>query len=70
VTAASPLQYLKSVGLHKARIYMVQDGLNSMMVADMVGYGSTSQFCREFKRQFGKSPAADATMMRKSAAIQ
>jgi AraC-like DNA-binding protein len=64
VTSTSPLQYLKNIRLHKARILMVQDGLNAGTAADRVGYLSASQFSREFKRFFGTSPADDAARMR------
>lgn len=64
VTSTSPLQYLKRIRLHKARILMQQDGLNASTAADRVGYASLSQFSREFKRLFGNSPANDAGQMR------
>ncbi|MHB8988816.1 MAG: AraC family transcriptional regulator [Desulfobulbia bacterium] len=64
VTSASPLQYLKSIRLHKARMLMVQDGLNASTAAGRVGYESASQFSREYKRHFGSTPADEATKMR------
>jgi len=64
VTSASPLQYLKNIRLHKARMLMVQDGLNASTAACRVGYESASQFSREYKRFFGNSPAEDAIKIR------
>jgi len=64
VTAASPLQYLKSIRLHKARNLMVQDGCNASTAAGRVGYESASQFSREFKRYFGSTPADEAAKLR------
>jgi AraC-like DNA-binding protein len=64
VTASSPLQYLKSIRLHKALMLMIQDGLNAGAVAGKVGYESDSQFSREFKRYFGNSPADEAAKLR------
>lgn len=64
VTDASPLQYIKNIRLHKARTLMIQDGLNASMAALQVGYESSSQFNREYKRLFGVTPAKDATMLR------
>ncbi len=64
VTAASPLQYLKSIRLHKARLLMAQDGFNASTAASKVGYESASQFSREFKRFFGSTPAEEASKMR------
>ena len=52
VTATSPVQYLKTIRLHKARMLMVQEGISAGVAAVRVGYESTSQFSREFKRCF------------------
>jgi AraC-like DNA-binding protein len=64
VTNSSPLQYIKSVRLHKARSLMAQEGLNANTAANRVGYESPSQFSREFKRFFGVTPAKDAVSQR------
>lgn len=58
ITSDSPMQYLKKVRLTKARELMVQENMKAYIAADMVGYESSSQFSREFKRYFGQSPAA------------
>jgi AraC-like DNA-binding protein len=65
VTSSSPLQYLKNIRLHKARMLMINDGINASGAAVKVGYESASQFSREFKRLFGNSPATEAAEMRK-----
>ena len=57
VTSDSPMQYLKKVRLTKARDLMVQKSMKAYIAADQVGYESSSQFSREFKRYFGQSPA-------------
>jgi AraC-like DNA-binding protein len=64
VTATSPIQYLKMTRLHKARLLMVQDGLSATLAANKVGYESASQFSREFKRMFGKSPMEEVSAVR------
>jgi AraC-like DNA-binding protein len=64
VTQTSPIQYLKSTRLHKARLLMVQDGLSAATASARVGYESSSQFSREFKRFFGRTPADEAREMR------
>lgn len=64
VTSASPLNYLKTLRLHKARMFMIQDGMNASTAAGRVGYGSASQFSREFKRFFGASPLEEVQKMR------
>lgn len=56
VTSTSPMQYLKATRLHMARQLMIQDGVNAGRAADRVGYESASQFSREFKRMFGRTP--------------
>lgn len=64
VTNTSPLQYLKSYRLHKARLLMLHDGLKAGAAAMRVGYESPSQFSREFKRYFGVTPGAEITRLR------
>lgn len=64
VTSTSPLQYLKSYRLHKARMLMIHDGMKASAAAMRVGYESTSQFSREFKRYFGMTPGEDAARVR------
>jgi len=53
----SPIQYLKKIRLHQARLMIVGKGYNASEAAYDVGYNSTSQFSRKFKRQFGLPPS-------------
>jgi AraC-like DNA-binding protein len=53
----SPMQYLKKIRLTKAKDFIVQENMKAYIAADKVGYESSSQFSREFKRYFGQSPA-------------
>lgn len=69
VTATSPIQYIKSVRLHQARLLMIRDGATAAGAAARVGYESASQFNREFKRLFGRSPAEEAREMRSAFAL-
>ncbi len=64
LTETSPIQYLKSLRLHKAKMFMVQDGLNASEASEKVGYSSLSQFSREFKRMFGCSPTEEVARTR------
>ena len=64
VTSTSPLQYLKTIRLHKARFFMVYEGLRAGIAAERVGYESPSQFSREFKRLFGMSPVEETERAR------
>jgi AraC-like DNA-binding protein len=66
VTSTSPLQYLKTIRLHKARFLMAYEGLRAGVAADRVGYESSSQFSREFKRLFGTSPVEAANHVRQA----
>jgi len=65
VTSSSPLRYLKNIRLHKARMLMINDGINASVAAVKVGYESASQFSREFKRLFGNSPVVETAQMRR-----
>ncbi len=69
VTLTSPIQYIKSTRLHQARLLMIRDGLTAASASARVGYESPSQFSREFKRFFGRSPADEARDMRASFAL-
>lgn len=66
LTATSPMQYLKTTRLHNARLHMLQDGMSATTAATQVGYESVSQFSREFKRFFGRTPIQEVTEMRQS----
>jgi AraC-like DNA-binding protein len=53
----SPLQYAKSIKLHKAQAF-IKEGKNANEAGYMVGYNSPAQFSREYKRHFGFAPSA------------
>lgn len=59
VTSTSPLQYIKNIRLHKARMLMIEKGEYAYEAALRVGYESISQFSREYKRLFGAPPGRD-----------
>jgi AraC-like DNA-binding protein len=69
VTATSPMQYLKSTRLHQARLLMIRNGTSVAAACASVGYQSSSQFSREFKRLFGRSPVQEVAYMRKTFAM-
>jgi AraC-like DNA-binding protein len=66
LTATSPMQYLKTTRLHKARLHMLQDGMSASTASRKVGYESISQFSREFKRFFGRTPMNEVAEMKHS----
>jgi AraC-like DNA-binding protein len=69
VTQTSPMQYVKSIRLHQARLLMVRQDMTAEAAGYAVGYASASQFTREFKRLFGLPPVAEVTRMRENFAI-
>jgi AraC-like DNA-binding protein len=52
----SPLQYAKSIKLHKAQTF-IQEGKKANEAGYLVGYNSPAQFSREYKRHFGFAPS-------------
>jgi len=58
-TLLSPMQYLKRLRLLKAQQMLIGEGLGVAQVAHRVGYQSTSQFSREYKRHFDRSPGEE-----------
>ncbi len=69
VTRNSPVQYIKAVRLHQARLMMIRDNLSAATAAVRVGYESPSQFNREFRRLFGRTPGAETREMKQSFAL-
>ncbi len=69
VTNTSPMQYLKSTRLHQARLLMVRNDVTAAVASAQVGYESASQFSREFKRLFGRSPVDEAQRLKDSFAL-
>lgn len=60
-TLLSPVQYLKRLRLLRAQQLLLSEGLGVAQVAERVGYQSTSQFSREYKRYFERSPGHEGT---------
>jgi AraC-like DNA-binding protein len=69
VTDSSPMQYLKSTRLHQARLLMLHNAMTASAAAFNVGYESASQFSREFKRFFGRTPQAEIEWMKATYAL-
>jgi AraC-like DNA-binding protein len=69
VTDVSPMQYLKSTRLHQARLLMLRNAISASTAAFNVGYESASQFSREFKRLFGRTPQAEIEWMKATYAL-
>ncbi|MBH3431129.1 AraC family transcriptional regulator [Pseudomonas alkylphenolica] len=66
-TLLSPMQYLKRLRLLKAQQMLIGEGMGVAQVAHRVGYQSTSQFSREYKRHFDRSPGEEQPYLSLSA---
>ncbi len=64
VTGMSPLQYQKTLRLQEARRLMLTTMMDAGIAGRRVGYGSPSQFSREYGRFFGNAPAKDIHRLR------
>ena len=64
LTAMTPLQYQKRLRLLEARNRMMADAVTAEAVAFQIGYGSPSQFSREYTRLFGAPPRRDVVQLR------
>lgn len=65
-TGQSPLQYVKRLRLHAAKNMIVFEGVRIGQAARQVGYESTAQFCREYKKYFGEL-ASESSLSNNSA---
>lgn len=69
VTDSTPMQYLKSTRLHQARLLLLRNDITVAQAAFLVGYESTSQFSRDFKRLFGRTPLVEVAWMKRTYAL-
>jgi len=66
VTAMSPLQYRTRIRLEEARRRLLVEGRDAGAIGFDVGYESSSQFSREYRKLFGVPPATDAARRRRA----
>jgi AraC-like DNA-binding protein len=64
LTGMSPLQYQKQLRLHEARRLMLDGNSDVGTAALAVGYESSTQFIREYRRLFGEPPLRDIKALR------
>ncbi|MDQ0008305.1 AraC-like DNA-binding protein [Luteibacter jiangsuensis] len=69
MTGTSPMRYVQSTRLHRARLLMLREHATAAAAAAAVGYESASQFSREFKRLFGRPPVEEVERMKRSFAM-
>jgi AraC-like DNA-binding protein len=65
VTALSPIQFQKQIRLQTSRMLLISGVNDVATVGYRVGYDSSSQFNREYRRQFGLPPGQDAARLRR-----
>jgi transcriptional regulator GlxA family with amidase domain len=64
IAMMSPLQYQKRIRLQEARASLLAGAEDVARVGHAVGYGSPSQFSREYRRAYGAPPGVDARTTR------
>lgn len=69
VTSMSPLQYQKQLRLQEARRLLLSEALDAGTASRRVGYGSATQFSRDYRRFFGNPPMQDVERLRAGLAL-
>jgi AraC-like DNA-binding protein len=64
VTGMTPIRFQKHIRLQAARLLLANNPNDVTGVGQRVGYGSPSQFSREYRRFFGEPPSRDAARLR------
>ncbi|AHK04680.1 hypothetical protein At15955_45720 (plasmid) [Agrobacterium tumefaciens] len=64
LTGSSPMQYVKAMRLHEARLMIARQTGTIAEVAASVGYVSPAQFSRDFRRHFGRTASEEAKWVR------
>jgi AraC-like DNA-binding protein len=64
LTGSSPMQYVKAMRLHEARLMIARHRSTIAEIAASVGYASPAQFSRDFKRHFGRTASDEAKWVR------
>jgi AraC-like DNA-binding protein len=65
LTGSSPIQYVKAMRLHEARLMIARQDKTIAEVAASVGYASPAQFSRDFKRHFRRTASEEAKWVRR-----
>jgi AraC-like DNA-binding protein len=64
LTGSSPMQYVKAMRLHEARLIMARQEKTIAEAALSVGYLSPAQFSRDFKRHFRRTASEEVKWVR------
>jgi AraC-like DNA-binding protein len=65
-TSMTPIQWQKALRLREARRLLLTGEAAVAEAGYTVGYGSASQFSREYRRAFGRAPGQDAAKLRRA----
>lgn len=65
LTGSTPIQYVKAMRLHEARLMIARGDKTIADVAASVGYASPAQFSRDFKRHFRRTASEEAEWVRR-----
>ncbi len=64
LTGSTPIQYVKAMRLHQARLIMARQNRTIAEAAFSVGYVSAAQFSRDFKRHFRRTATEEVKWAR------
>jgi AraC-like DNA-binding protein len=64
LTSMTPIQFQKQIRLQEARTRLLADPGDIAGAGHAVGYGSPSQFSREYRRMYGAPPSRHAPALR------
>jgi AraC-like DNA-binding protein len=64
LTGSTPIQYVKAMRLHEARLMIARRDKTITQIASSVGYASPAQFSRDFKRHFRRTASQEAEWVR------
>lgn len=65
LTGSTPIQYVKAMRLHDARLMIARGDQTIAQVAACVGYASPAQFSRDFKRHFRRTASEETEWVRR-----
>lgn len=69
ITAMTPIEYRREIRLEEARRRILSGVVRVGEVGLDVGYDSASQFSREYRRSFGRTPSEEAELLRSGNAL-
>lgn len=64
LTGSTPIQYVKALRLHEARLMIARRDRTIAEIASSVGYVSPAQFSRDFRRHFRRTASEEAEWVR------